>query len=105
MAQRRSTKIITMTTWIRTSRLSMKKPLSAQMGVEITAGTPVEVRSRGRRSQTVGADCLTVCHPRDELSLSAQMGVEITAGTPVEVFFQKSGLTLNPKPQITNPKP
>ena len=22
-------------------------------------------RSRGRRSQTVGADCLTVCHPRD----------------------------------------
>jgi hypothetical protein len=33
------------------------------------------------------------------------MGVEITAGTPVEVFFQKSGLTLNPKPQITNPKP
>ena len=27
-------------------------------------------RSRGRRSQTVGADCLTVCHPRD-LSLQA----------------------------------
>ena len=23
-------------------------------------------RSRGRRSQTVGADCLTVCHPRDQ---------------------------------------
>jgi len=23
--------------------------------------------SRGRRSQTVGADCLTVCHPRDTL--------------------------------------
>ena len=21
--------------------------------------------SRGRRSQTVGADCLSVCHPRD----------------------------------------
>ena len=36
-------------------------------------------RSRGRRSQTVGADCLTVCHPRDpppklnEDSLSSQV--------------------------------
>ena len=26
-------------------------------------------RSRGRRSQTVGADCLTVCHPRDRSNL------------------------------------
>ena len=25
----------------------------------------IPYRSRGRRSQTVGADCLTVCHPRD----------------------------------------
>ena len=29
-------------------------------------------RSRGRRSQTVGADCLTVCHPRDHRSRSAR---------------------------------
>ena len=27
--------------------------------------------SRGRRSQTVGADCLTVCHPRDRSSFEA----------------------------------
>ena len=26
-------------------------------------------RSRGRRSQTVSVDCLTVCHPRDRLRL------------------------------------
>ena len=31
-------------------------------------------RSRGRRSQTVVADCLTVCHPRDRTNLT---------GTPV----------------------
>ena len=27
-------------------------------------------RSRGRRSQTVSVDCLTVCHPRDRTNLT-----------------------------------
>ena len=34
-------------------------------------------RSRGRRSQTVGADCLTVCHPRDRTNLTVRRAARI----------------------------
>ena len=37
-------------------------------------------RSRGCRSQTVGADCLTMCHPRDRTNLT---GSERERGGPV----------------------
>ena len=36
-------------------------------------------RSRGRRSQTVGADCLTVCHPRDRANLTGTHCTKIGA--------------------------
>ena len=38
--------------------------------------------SRGRRSQTVGADCLTVCHPRDRQEVApdaADWGLAVDA--------------------------
>ena len=41
---------------------------------------PPFARSRGRRSQTVSADCLTVCHPRDLMPRRRQ-GEEGAGGT------------------------
>jgi hypothetical protein len=41
-------------------------------------------RSRGRRSQTVGADCLSVCHPRDT-GLLAREHEQLTQPAPARV--------------------
>ena len=88
MAQGRSTEIITMIKWIRTSRLSIK-----ELSLYRACG----------RSQTVGADCLTVCHPRDHRPRSARPSrpeMEMCGGSTAHAGDDAEGaaVTRTPKP-------
>jgi len=124
MAQGRSTRIIPMIKWILTSRLSIKNSLCASVVVLIGQLYQVEADntysicvawgevslnkigikvspsirpawSRGRRSQTVGADCLTVCHPRDNTHSGARFLSTRLASRSTHQSYRGTSLTRN----------